>query len=172
MLLEEETWITSPVAPYFQELVTKINSLDDSLLGEEGHAMKFTAETELKEHLNSQEASYKVTNSLLKFLHTIFELLQFVRLTNLAPYDSALRLIELVKVYNSSSEELILGEQAYHNQTLKSITAQHIGKFFFLFFSSNNSELHFFPVGRSAPVQTPGFLEPEGLHDGASQKIV
>jgi hypothetical protein len=115
LLLEEETWVTSPVAPYFQELVNKINAFDDSLLAEERHAMKFTAETELKDSINSQEAAYKVTNSLLKFLHTLFELLQFIRTTTMAPYDSALRLIELVKVYNQTSKDLILGEQAYHN---------------------------------------------------------
>ena len=98
MLLDEETWTFCPVAPFFQELVTKINSLDDSLLTEDTTA--FQAESELKDSLDSTESSYKVTNSLLKFLHTIFELLQLIRGTELSAYDSSLRLLELIKVFN------------------------------------------------------------------------
>ena len=78
LMLDDEMWVHSQVSSYFQKIVDKINSIE---LFEQSQKEDFKNGEEVaqSEYLSTQDCQYKVVNSLVKFVHMIYEFLKLIR---------------------------------------------------------------------------------------------
>ena len=99
---------------------------------------------------NAQTSDYLVMSTGEKFLvlpcifnllSYIYEYLRLVRFFEDVSPDSANRMIDLIKFFNSRATQLILGSGAYYLGKLASITAKHLA----LMLHSLNLLLHELP---------------------------
>ena len=55
----------------------------------------------MSDYLSTQDCQYKVVNSLVKFVHMIYEFLRLIRNFPQVSFDGSARLVEFIKLYNS-----------------------------------------------------------------------
>lgn len=76
MMLDDEMWNHQQVSPFFQRIVNKINSIE---LFEEKEEESKEDNSEMSDYLCTPDCEYKVVNSLMKFMHMVYEFLKIIR---------------------------------------------------------------------------------------------
>jgi len=139
VILESEKWKQAEVAAEFQSITNAIVSHQPPLK-ESSSSSASSASTSSSDGAAAESSSgnntmlllvgqqeCRTVNSALLFLKMLLEYLECVReLPSLHP-QILQSIVELLKVFNSRTCQLVLGAGAMHVARLRSITAKHLG---------------------------------------------
>jgi len=134
VILESEKWKQAEVAAEFQSITNAIVSHQPPLKesSSSSSSSDATAAAESSSGNNTMlllvgQQECRTVNSALLFLKMLLEYLECVReLPSLHP-QILQSIVELLKVFNSRTCQLVLGAGAMHVARLRSITAKHLG---------------------------------------------
>lgn len=125
-IVNNESWQTSPVIPYYQEVLKTINSLD---LQDDQFEIAHDENLKESDVLTIGDEEFHIVNTVLQLLYILYEYVRLIRFFKEVSGEAYLLMLDLIKTFNTNTLDLILGSNAYRKQVdgcKNGITCKHL----------------------------------------------